>query len=253
MIMMRAVIFICICVIMGACGCSTKDVRPELEAILRPQAVENPYDKHLPSAPDEGCVKLRSKNIGPLFKAFADMPEAHLPHARTGGIKPIVTDDDAWLNGENLVRVVSDENMFVDTLHHSYPYLRPHANDLLKEIGKRFSDSLAARGGGAYRLKVTSLLRTPRTVKALRRVNRNASEESAHSYATTFDISYSKFICDDAGQTHRTFEDLKNLLAEIVYDLRAEGRCKVKIERRQACMHITACKPSSIDYPYVIP
>ncbi len=37
-------------------------------------------------------------------------------------------------------------------------------------------------------------------------------------------LSYSKeFICDDAASTRRTFEDLKNLLAEIVADLRSEG------------------------------
>ena len=251
--MMRVVLYFTICLILGACGGSPKDIRPELEGILRPQSSPNPYDTHLGSAPDGGCVKLRSKNIGPLFKAFGDLPDAHMPHAKGAGIKPIVSDADAWYNGQNLVRVESDPNLFIDTLHHSYPYLLPHARDLLKEIGQRFSDSLEARGGGAYRLKVTSLLRTPRTVKALRRVNRNASEESAHSYATTFDISYSKFICDDASQTHRTFEDLKNLLAEVVYDLRAEGRCKVKIERHQACMHITACKPSPLDYPYVLP
>ncbi len=250
--MTRVIFCVIICVMLVACG-GRRDVRPELEAILKPAVTTNPYDSHLPAAPDEGCVRLRSKNVGPLFKTFADLPDAHLPHAKAAGIKPIVTDDDAWHNGRNLVRVKSNNRLFVDTLHHSYPYLRRHAYDLLQEIGERFGDSLAARGGGAYRLKVTSLLRTPRTVRALRRVNRNASEESAHSYATTFDISYSKFICDDASQTHRTFEDLKNLLAEIVYDLRAEGRCKVKIERHQACMHITACKPNPNEYPYVIP
>lgn len=82
------------------------------------------------------------------------------------------------------------------------------------------------------------------TVGKLRRVNRNASSESAHSYGTTFDISYSKFICDDPSKPHRTFEDLKNLLAEVVFALRAEGRCLVKHERRQACFHITAAPPT---------
>ena len=87
---------------------------------------------------------------------------------------------------------------------------------------------------------MTSVLRTPQTVRKLRRVNRNATQESAHQYATTFDISHSKFICDNADGTRRTFEDLKNLLAEIVYDLRREGRCYVKHERKQACLHITS-------------
>ena len=94
------------------------------------------------------------------------------------------------------------------------------------------------------------MLRTPATVGKLRRVNRNATENSAHQYATTFDISYSKFICDNAAAPHRTFEDLKNLLAEIVADMRAEGRCLVKHERHQACFHITATAPADSLYHY---
>ena len=120
----------------------------------------------------------------------------------------------------------------------------PHAADLLRDICRRFADSLAARGGGAYRPKVTSVLRTPMTVGRLRRVNGNATTESAHQYGTTFDISYSKFVCDDTTATLRTFEDLKNLLAEIIFDLRKQGRCLVKHERRQACFHITAAPPA---------
>ena len=145
-----------------------------------------------------------------------------------------------WDGSRGLVRVRSNECMMIDSLKHSYPYLTRHAADLLYEIGRRFRDSLEARGGGEYRLKVTSMFRTPETVRKLRRVNRNATGESAHQYATTFDISYSKFICDDAGGTRRTFEDLKNLLAEVVNDLRRDGRCYVKHERRQACLHITS-------------
>lgn len=233
-----------------SCGNGHGEVRPELKTLLEGAESPNPYDFH-DTAPDGGCTPLRSKNIGPLFAAFKDLPEAHMPHAKAAGIKPIVNDDSAWHNATHLVRIRSDKNLFIDTLHHSYPYLRCHAADLLHEIGQRFSDSLQARGGGDYRLKVTSMLRTPHTVKALRRVNRNASGESAHSYATTFDISYSKFICDNPSGTRRTFEDLKNLLAEIVYDLREEGRCMVKIERKQACMHITATKPDPDRYLYV--
>lgn len=250
--MKQVVLFIILSFLLIGCS-KTPQIRPQLKELMEAHPTTNQYDHHLAAAPDEGCVRLKSKNIGPLFRVFNDLPEAHIPHAKAGGIKPIVSDEDAWVNGRNLVKIESNSHLFVDTLHHSYPFLRKHAADLLEEIGKRFADSLAARGGGAYRLKVTSLLRTPRTVKALRRVNRNASAESAHSFATTFDISYSKFICDDATATHRTFEDLKNLLAEIVYDLREEGRCKVKIERHQACMHITACKPSQSEYPYVRP
>ena len=88
-------------------------------------------------------------------------------------------------------------------------------------------------------MKVTSLLRTPATVSRLRRVNRNATAESTHTFGTTFDISYSRFICD-SDTLGRTFEDLKNLLGEVLLDFKNQGRCYVKMERRQACFHITA-------------
>jgi uncharacterized protein YdiU (UPF0061 family) len=109
---------------------------------------------------------------------------------------------------------------------------------LLKDIGMAFRDSLKARGGGNYRIKVTSVLRTPALVKQLRRRNRNAVDTSAHLFGTTFDISYLKFICDSIG-VPRTQEDMKNLLGEVVEQMRQQERCFVKFERKQACYHIT--------------
>lgn len=196
-------------------------------------------------APDSGCVRLRVNWPGGTFgTVFNDSNYRHLAFARAAGIKPLESAADAWRHGIGLVEIKSDRYLFVDSLSHSFPFLKPHAAQLLSEIGKRFADSLRARGGGAYRPKVTSILRTPLSVGKLRRVNRNATAESAHQYATTFDISYSKFVCDNPDSTGRTFEDLKNLLAEIIYELRAQGRCLVKHERHQACFHITAAPPS---------
>ena len=224
-------------------GCGTPEseqVTPSLEAIF---ALEQPNSYDVPSdtPPDDGCIRLRTyaPHI-PLYKAFADLNDEHLRYARRDGIKPITDDASAWRNSERLVKVKSDSTFMIDELKHSYPYLRPHAAKLLHDIGYHFHRKLNERGGGDYRIKVTSLLRTDATVGKLRRVNRNASSESAHSYATTFDISYSKFICDNANGTRRTFEDLKNLLAEVVDSLRSDGRCLVKREHRQACFHITA-------------
>ena len=178
----------------------------------------------------------------PNFKCFAyygGMPKLNLKNPE---VEKFVTDVACyWIEECDIDGWRMDVG---DELSHSYPFLKPHAADLLGEICRRFQDSLRARGGGAYRPKVTSLLRTPLSVGKLRRVNRNATGESAHQYATTFDISYSKFICDNAGDTHRTFEDLKNLLAEILYDLRAQGRCYVKFEYRQSCFHITTRPPA---------
>ncbi len=208
-----------------------------LAEILSPPAA-NPWEAHLDSAPDAGCLRIALRPIGPLRPLFNDSNHVHMEAARALGIDPIHTPADVWHLSRPLVPVRSCREYYVDNLRHSYPYLVPEAARLLADIGHAFNDSLQARGGGAYRLKVTSLLRTPATVGRLRRVNRNASDQSTHVYGTTFDISYSRFICDN-DSLPRTFEDLKNLLGEVLLDLKRQGRCYVKMERRQACFHIT--------------
>lgn len=212
-----------------------------LAEILTPRR-DARYRQHLDSAPDDGCERIRLRPIGHLRQLFNDSNYLHVEAARALGIDPIGGAADAWHCSRPLVPVVPCADFFVDSLRHSYAYLVPEAAELLHDIGAAFNDSLAARGGGAYRMKVTSLLRTPSTVRSLRRVNRNASGESSHIYGTTFDISYSRFICDSI-TVGRTFEDLKNLLGEVLLDFKKQGRCYVKMERRQACFHITA-RPS---------
>lgn len=237
--MRNLLFFIIFSLFIAACG-SDDSVSPELAALLADQPA-NRYDKPGVTPPDGGCTRLRINGIGgTLGRVFNDSNYLHLEAARAGGIEPVIDLESLWQQSRGIVKVHSDSNIYIDSLTHSYPFLTRHAADLLYEIGRRFRDSLDARGGGDYRLKVTSVLRTPQTVRKLRRLNRNATQESAHQYATTFDISHSKFICDNADGTRRTFEDLKNLLAEIVYDLRREGRCYVKHERKQACLHITS-------------
>lgn len=200
---------------------------------------DNPYLSRLDSMPDDGCIKIKINPIGGyLGKVFNDSNHVHLSSARALGIKPITDLSSAWELRRPIVEIKSCEDFYVDNLTHSYPFLVPEAAELLHDIGSTFNEELHARGGGDYRIKVTSVLRTPETVRRLRRINRNATEESTHQYGTTFDISYSDFIFDRESQ-HCTQEDLKNLLGEVLYDLRNQGRCYVKYERKQSCYHIT--------------
>ena len=137
------------------------------------------------------------------------------------------------------MKFVSGDYYEVDSLKHSLPYLVPEAAKLLGDIGRNFIDSLAMRGADGYRVKVTSLLRTPWSVRRLQRVNVNATEASTHQFGTTFDLSYTRFHCLDSTRTIHE-EDLKNLLGEVLRDLRDSGRCMVKYERKTGCFHITA-------------
>lgn len=200
---------------------------------------QNPYEAHMDSMP-AGGVKMKINFLGgTLGRVFNDSNYLHISTAREVGISPLSGIRSAWEAGARLERLQSCQEYYLDNLTHSLPYLVPKAHRLLSDIGAAFRDSLQARGGGHYRIKVTSVLRTPRLVKHLRRRNRNAIDTSAHLFGTTFDISYAKFICDSATMP-RTQEDLKNLLGEVVFAMRQNGRCYVKYERKQACFHITA-------------
>lgn len=185
-----------------------------------------------------GGKRIRVRMLGSLRKVFNDSNYIHLGVARKYGITPIMKLSDAWNLKVPVIRVVPTETYYIDKLTYSLPYLVPRAKKLLDDIAQTWKDSLTARGGGDYRLKVTSMLRTPATIKKLRRRNTAAVDSSAHQYGTTFDISFVKFVCDNPS-TPRTAEDLKNLLAEVLYDLREEGRCYVKYEHKQGCFHIT--------------
>ena len=214
----------------------------QLLAMLMPTdtiRARNRYETHFDSMPPGG-IKMHINSVGgTLGRVFNDSNYLHIATAERIGIRPLRSLRDAWQAGSRLERISSCEAFYLDNLTHSLPFLVPKAHKLLKDIGMAFRDSLQARGGGDYRIKVTSVLRTPRLVSRLRRRNRNAVDTSAHLYGTTFDISYAKFICDST-RTPRTQEDMKNLLAEVVNDMRAHGRCYVKYERKQACFHITA-------------
>ena len=145
---------------------------------------------------------------------------------------------------DELYLVEDDKYIAIDNLTHSIPYLTPRAAWLLKKISVNFNDSLRRRGIPERKIIVTSVLRTEEDVARLRRVNRNATENSAHRYATTFDISALRF-CGLSSDTipRQEAEDsprLRQVLEFVLRDLRAEGRCYVKRERKQHCYHITA-------------
>lgn len=181
-----------------------------------------------------------SRRVGNLASQFADLNPAHLVYAEKIGIKPIQSTRDILRLKRPIVEVKSNDNYYVDNLSHSYPYLVPQAAELLDTIGARFNQKLRAQGGGHYRVKVTSLLRTSESVGRLKRRNVNSTENSAHLYGTTFDISYVGFHEESLNTRRHTDGELKNLLAEVLLELRQEGKCLVKFERKQGCFHITA-------------
>lgn len=189
---------------------------------------------------EENTVPMKVNHVGNYATVFHDGTDVHDSAANRIGI-PVLTDMRShWNLPRPLVKVTSCRDFFVDPLTHSVPYLVPEAADILHEIGRRFADSVAARGGSQYRLRVTSITRTPESVGRLRKVNKNAIANSVHQRATTFDISYARFIPDANNTVNRSVDDLKGVLAEVLLAMRREGKIYVIYERRQPCFHITA-------------
>ena len=199
------------------------------------------FNRHLPQMP-EPTQRMKVNYFGDLRKAFNDSNYVHWAEAEQYGIEPLTDSRSHWQLRRPIVKVTSCRDYWVDTLIFSRPYLVPEAAATLKEIGRRFRDTIDARGGGDYRIKVTSLLRTPKTVKRLRRRNRNAIDSSVHQLGTTFDISYASFIASSPSPA-RSVDDLKGVLAEVLMAMRNEGKVWVKYEKGQPCFHITARKP----------
>ena len=196
------------------------------------------WDNFITSNDDAVAQPLETHFTGSRSKIFNDSNHVQLAAAEKMGIKPITNMSDAWNLSRPVKLIASCEEYYLDELTHSYPFLVPEAEKLLKEIGARFNQLLWERGKSKYRIKVTSVLRTSENIKELMKSNTNAIATSTHQYATTFDISYSKFI-QDSTENPRTFADLSALLSEVIYEFHTKGRCYVKYEAKQSCFHLT--------------
>lgn len=245
---MRYIFFIVTATIIGAlAGCSGKDKAVEL-SLLDPSEIAkleedstSQWDNPILEMPEPN-TKLSYERLSKPNEIFNDSNFVHWAEAERIGIEPL-TDARSHLNTRRqLVKLTSCEDFFVEPLTYSRPYMIPEGVAMVHEIGRRFRDTVLARGGGKYRIKVTSVLRTPENVKRLRRSNRNAIDSSVHQMATTIDITYARFAFDSSKNTHSA-EDLKGVLSEILRDMRSEGKCWIKYEQKQPCFHITVRSP----------
>lgn len=191
--------------------------------------------------PEEIKEKKYTRFSGNYNRTFNDLQDVHFPAAQKNGVGPFELRADTAIYMDQLVRIPSELPIYkVDKLTHSMPYLVESASQLLTDIGLNFRDSLISKNMPLYKPIVTSILRTNEDVKSLSRRNRNASENSVHRYATTFDIAWTRFEKVVHGDK-RNLDDgrLKTVLGQVLHDLRQRERCYVKHERRQSCFHIT--------------
>lgn len=183
------------------------------------------------------------RNRLPYAKLFADLNDAHIAVAKKLGLAEIPEAREDVISLKNLVEITDNEYYVVDDLQYSMPYLTKGAAKELEVIAKAFSDSLESKGLLDYKLVVSSLLRTEEDVLRLRRSgNPNASDNSAHCYGTTFDITYTRYspIVDETEAFMQPFE-LTKVLGEVLVDQKNSSRCLVKYEKAEHCFHITSC------------
>lgn len=179
------------------------------------------------------------------LEVFNDLNPRQLKAAKEYGIKPVKNRKEAQEKTTSLVYITSNDLYKVDRLTHSIPYLTKGADELLNQIAKNFQDSLKSKGYAEYRIIVTSVLRTQKDVERLRASgNKNASKNSAHTYATTFDITYARYdrinTLKGIFKKHPSNSEMKMILAEVLKDLRLQQKCYVKYELGQRCFHITS-------------
>lgn len=187
-------------------------------------------------------VRNKIKSVKSYRQSFHDLNDVQLATAQAIGIDKIEDRAAAARKMDGLVYVGDNPYYGVKPLTHSIAYLVPRAAICLEEIARAFIDSCATKGVPMHKIMLTSVLRTEKDVKRLRRVNLNASENSCHQYGTTFDISYNHFIPIEKRNASPTSSiKLKQILAEVLEDQHRMGTCYIKYEHlRSACFHITA-------------
>jgi hypothetical protein len=142
-----------------------------------------------------------------------------------------------YVNQGKLTKVEGNEYFVLDTMYYSFPFLTPDARSFIDELGFRFQRKLENTNLQCTRFTLTSILRTTKSIKRLKKRNRNAITKSSHLHGTSFDISYKQFFTDsiltEAEKLH-----LKDVLAETLYEMRGAGKCWVTYEMWQTCYHV---------------
>jgi hypothetical protein len=139
-----------------------------------------------------------------------------------------------------LVKVKSGSSYVIEKMTFSYPYVTGDSRQLLDDIARRLTEKSSQKGLNGVRFFITSMTRKSDDIKILRRFNGNASQNSPHLYGNAFDISYKRFIARKLFLTNCDKKFLKEALAEVIWQLRAENRCWATYEKVQNCYHVVS-------------
>jgi hypothetical protein len=196
---------------------------------------------------------------------------AHVARAREVGVRVATREHlDSLLTAGRLVQLEDSTRHWIVRDRASPAYVLPAMPALLRTIGARFQERLAAMGLPPYRMEVTSALRTSERQERLRRSNANAAAgESSHEFGATVDLSYAAFappseardaipgaappqfrphlerIVDLALESvsARKSRELGKIFSAVLREAQDEGLALVIYERQQTIYHLTVARP----------
>lgn len=217
-----------------------------IEEEVLEEEVTDSVDSVAVPVPVMGGGAHRVRGVWSYSACFPDSQSVQIEAAMMHGIAPVKNREEAevLVKRHELVNICHSPFYAVDNLTHSIPYLVPRAQHLLNTICLNFIDSCQVKGLPIHLPIVTSVLRTTDDVANLQQGNKNATTNSCHCYGTTVDIAYNKFMpmtgtYESRATLLRWNEPMKLVLSEVLNDLRLEGKCYVKYERKQGCFHLT--------------
>jgi hypothetical protein len=256
---------------LSACGrvereraAAAEETRAQIEALLteRFAAAES-----LARSADRILSPLPVMRPGEEAELRRFLNASHVARARQLGVR--AEDEDALDSLAAVGRLIELE----DSTRHwivrpdiSPTHVVPDLRALLEVLGTRFQERLAELGLPAYRLEITSAIRTGEHQARLRRNNANASAGvSSHEFGTTVDLSYAAFappaevpvdIIDGVPEDLRPFvkriadlafesvsarksRELGRIFSQVLAEAQEEGNALVIYERQQTVYHVT--------------
>jgi Family of unknown function (DUF5715) len=185
------------------------------------------------------CIDYRQKDFS---RKLNDRIVDYSAAAKLCGIAVCKDENDLKkrISDGRLVKVNTGDGYVVAKMLFSYPYVTRNSKTLIDEIARKLRDKSSQKGLKGVRFYITSMTRKTDNIKSLRRYNGNASANSPHLYGNAFDISYKRFIARKWILTNCDKKFLKEALAEVIWQLRAENKCWATYEKVQNCFHVVA-------------
>lgn len=185
------------------------------------------------------CIDYHQKDFS---RKLNDKLVDYAAAAKLKGVKVSRDDNELmkYISQGKLVKVNSGSRYIVEKMTYSYPCVTRDSKILIDEIARRLRKKCSQKGLNGVKFHITSMTRKSGHLKSLRKFNGNASVNSPHLYGNAFDISYRRFVARKWVLTNCDKKFLKEALAEVIYELRAEKRCWATYERVQSCFHVVA-------------